>query len=138
MRRKLGIIVIAMLMIALMLAGCAQSNFGVVINEDGSVGITAENAKVDSNGMAATFTVGEGEDVLIENALDEGSILLQFYILTEELNEGNMIPEGEPDYEIEVSGTEPVTCGFGAGDFIVSATVKAKANGTVTIRPKAQ
>ena len=138
MKRKHIFTAIAMLVLVLMLAGCGKSEFGVVINEDFNVEITAVNAKADSSGAAGTFSVGEGEKVMIEPAFDKGSVLVQFFALDEELNEGNMFPEGDPAYEIEISGTEPIECGFGQGDYLVQVTVKEKANGSAVISTKSE
>ena len=138
MKRKHIITAVAMLALVLMLAGCGKSEFGVVINEDYNVEITAVNASVDSSGAAGTFSVGEGEKVLIEPAFEKGSVLVQFYTLEEELNEGNMFPKGDPAYEIEISGTDPTECGLAQGDYLVQATVKEKANGSAVIETKSE
>ena len=138
MKRKHIITAIAVLTLIMMLAGCGKSEFGVVINKDYNVEITAVNAKADSSGAAGTFSVGEGEKVLIEPAFETGSVLVQFYALDEELNEGNNLPEGDPAYEIEISGTDSIECVFGQGDFLVQATVKEKASGSAVIEAKSE
>ena len=137
MKKKTVLIVACIVAFAMGFAGCGSSNFGIVVNEDLNVEITAENADKGMIGATGTFTVGEGDDVQITPDFEEGTVLVEFYPIdgaddvnadAEELAAG-----GEPGFEGEVSGTEPLECGFAAGDYMVNATVLEKANGTAVI-----
>ena len=137
MKKKLVLIIACIVTIVMGFAGCGSSNFGVVVNEDLNIEITAENADKDMTGAASTFTVGEGDDVHIEPNFEEGKVLVEFYPI-DAADDANadaeeLMKKGEPEFDVEVSGTEPIECGFAAGDYLVNATVLEKASGTAVI-----
>ena len=137
MKKKLVLMIACIVAIVMGFAGCGSSNFGVVVNEDLNIEITAENADKDMTGAASTFTVGEGDDVHIEPNFEEGKVLVEFYPI-DAADDANadaeeLMKKGEPEFDVEVSGTEPIECGFAAGDYMVNATVLEKANGTAVI-----
>jgi len=137
MKKMTVLITACILSLVMGFAGCGSSSFGVVVNEDLNIEITAENADKDMTGAAGTFTVGEGDDVQIEPAFEEGVVLVEFYPVSapdENADAEEFALEGEPAFDVEVSGTEPIECGFGAGNYMVSAKVLEKANGTAVIR----
>ncbi len=135
--KKIVLIIACVLSLVIGFAGCGSSNFGVVVNEDLNIEITAENADKDMTGATGTFTVGEGDDVQIEPNFEEGKVLVEFYPIeaSDDVNADaeELMPKGKPEFDVEVSGTEPIECGFAAGDYMVSATVLEKANGTAVI-----
>ena len=137
MKKKTVLFIAFIFLFALGLAGCDSSSFGIVTNDDGNIEIIAENADKDMTGTTGTFTLGEGDDVQIEPAFEEGKVLVQFYPIDAaedpEAEAEDLMSKGEPEFEVEVSGTEPIECGFAAGDYLVSATVLEKANGTAVI-----
>ena len=138
MKKKTVLIIACIVMFVMGFAGCGTSNFGIVVNEDFNIEITAENADKDMTGATGTFTVGEGDDVQIEPNFEEGRVLVEFYPVeaSDDVNadSGEFVPKGKPEFDVEVSGTEPIGCGFAAGDYMVNATVLEKANGTAVIR----
>ena len=135
MKKKTVWIIACIAALAVAFAGCGKSNFGVVVNEDLNVKITAENADEGMIGATGTFTVGEGDDVKIEPNFEEGKVLVEFYPMeaSDDANAEDFAPNGKPEFDVEVSGTEPIECGFAAGDYMVNATVLEKANGTAVI-----
>lgn len=118
-------------------AGCgSSSNFGVTVNEDLNVEITAENASEEMTGTAGTFSVKDGDTVQIEPSFDEGTVLVEFFPIDGsdgDLDAEDIVSNGKPTFDVEVSGTEPIECGFEAGDYLVRATVEETANGTAVI-----
>ena len=117
-------------------AGCGTSSFGVSVNENFNVEINAVNASEGMTGAAGTFSVSEGDTVQIEPAFDEGMVLVEFYPISgadENADIDELMPDDEPEFDVEVSGNEPIQCGFAPGDYLVSATVKEKTNGTALI-----
>ena len=136
MKKKTVLIIACIVSLVFGFAGCGTSTFGMVVNDELNIEITAENADEDMTSSTGTFTVGEGDDVHIEPNFQEGEVLVEFYpVAAEDVNADveEMMPEGEPEFEVEVSGTEPIECGFAAGDYMVKATVLEKANGTAVI-----
>ena len=71
MKKKTVWIIASIVMVVIGFSGCGSSNFGIVVNEDLNVEITAENADKGMTGAAGTFTVGEGDDVQIEPNFEE-------------------------------------------------------------------
>ena len=137
MKKRTVLIIACIAALVMGFAGCGSSNFGVTVNEDLNVEITAENADKDMTGAAGTFTVGEGDDVHIESNFEEGKVLVEFYPIegADDVNAEaeELTSNGKPEFDVEVSGTEPIECGFAAGDYLVKATVLEKANGTAVI-----
>ncbi|MBQ9060655.1 MAG: hypothetical protein IJ128_05895 [Firmicutes bacterium] len=131
-------LVLVLIGLIAVLAGCGSGNFGVRVNEDLNIEITAEDAAVDSAGSAGTFTVGEGQSAVIEPSLDQGTILIQIIPFEgasdADLNVEEAAAGADPAMEAEVTGTDPLPCELAAGDYMVTATVTEKANGTVLIR----
>ena len=136
--KKVFVLIAFAVSFLIVLAGCGgNSNFGVVVNEDLNVEITAENASEDMTGSVGTFTLNEGDTVVIEPAFEEGTVHVEFYPIdgsNEDADVEDLTPSGEPEFDVEVSGKEPIECGFAAGDYLVTATVVEKANGTAVIR----
>ena len=137
MKKKTVLVIACIVTLVMGFAGCGSSNFGIVVNKDLNVEITAENADKDMTGATGTFTVGEGDDVHIEPNFEEGKVLVEFYPVdaADDVNADaeDFTPKGKPEFDVEVSGTEPIECGFAAGDYMVNATVLEKANGTAVI-----
>ena len=133
MKKLLTATLIAIMCLAI--AGCGgSSNFGIIVNEDLNLEITAENASEGMMGSTGTFSLKEGDSILIEPNFEEGMVLVEFFLFNgSDKDAEDFIPEGEPAFDVEVNGTEPIECGFAAGDYIVNATVKEKANGTAVI-----
>ena len=130
----LSAIVVSFLMI---LSGCGESSvFGILVNDDLNIEITAENASEGMTGSTGTLSVEEGDSVLIEPAFEEGVVLVEFFPFNgneEEAEVEELMPEGEPEFEVNVTGSEPIACEVAAGEYLVTATVKEKANGTAVI-----
>ena len=136
MKKKTVWIAAGIASLIMVFAGCGSSNFAIVVNEDLNIEITAENADEGMTGSTGAFTVGEGNDVQIEPNFTEGKVLVEFYPMSaDDVNADveELAPTGKPEFDVEVSGTEPIECGFAAGDYMVSATVLEKANGTAVI-----
>ncbi len=134
---KHTVILLALMGLMAVLAGCGGT-FGVVINEDLNVEITAEDADEDMSGTVGAFTVEKGQTAVIEPALEEGTIKVEFIPFQEADDEDADIEEavqgGEPVMEAEITGKDPLPCELAPGDYTVNATVIEKANGTVLIR----
>ena len=63
--------------LAVSLAGCAKSEFGMRMNEDLNVEINAENAKKGATAMAGTFELEEGKKIVVDSEI-EGEVLMLF------------------------------------------------------------
>ena len=133
--RRIAVLIAAIGLMAV-LTGCGGT-FGVVMNDETNVEITAENADADSSGTVDTFTVGENADVVIEPDLSKGSIQVQFIPFEGASDEDVDVEEaaaGEPVFETEVSGSQAAPCELAPGEYKVTANVLKEADGTVAIR----
>ena len=137
MKKKTLLIIACIVSLVMGFTGCSESTFAVVINDDLNVEITAENADEEMVGTVSTFTVSEGDGVLIEPNFEEGTVLVEFYPFdaSEDMDadEEELMPTGKPEFEVEVTGTDPIECQFAAGDYMVNAEVLEKASGTAVI-----
>ena len=137
MKKKTILIIACIVSLVMGFTGCSESTFAVVINDDLNVEITAENADEEMVGTVSTFTVSEGDGVLIEPNFEEGTVLVEFYPFdaSEDMDadEEELMPTGKPEFEVEVTGTDPIECEFAAGDYMVNAEVLEKASGTAVI-----
>ena len=79
MKKKTILIIACIVSLVMGFTGCSESTFAVVINDDLNVEITAENADEEMVGTVSTFTVSEGDGVLIEPNFEEGTVLVEFY-----------------------------------------------------------
>ncbi len=127
-----------LVLLTIMLTGCAKSDFGVMNNGDSKVEIVAENAAKDSFGSTGVFTVNEGDIVLVEPNLKKGAITIQLIPFegADDINTDmeNFSTQGEPELELDILGTEPVECYPSAGDYMINALVTDKASGSVVLR----
>ena len=129
----------AVAVLAIMLTACGKSSFQIVINKELNAVITAENAAVNSGGSTGTFVVQEGDIVILEPDLEKGKIKVQFtpFAVAGDIDADvrELTTPGEPETEVEISGSESVECRPPAGDYMINATVTEKASGTVIIVP---
>ena len=122
---------------ALFFTGCAKSNFGVAVNEDGDINIIAENAHNGDKGGAGTFTVEDNQQIVVESALDDGGkvkiILKDVSGLGEDASADELTGKGEV-WNVVAEGTTTIYGGVPKGDYFVDAEVDGKANGTIKMR----
>ncbi len=141
MKKISSFILVTIVIMAMLLPGCGRSNFGVVINEDLNAEITAENAAADSEGSAGVLTVSEGEKVIIEPSLENGTIKVMLTssesAVDIDADAEDLMAQGEPAFEKEISGSDTVECELAEGDYMVTAAVTEKATGTIIIRTEA-
>ena len=80
MKKKTVLLIAFAVSFLMVLAGCgSSSNFGVTVNVDLNVEITAENASEEMTGTAGAFSVKDGDSVQIEPSFDEGTVLVDFF-----------------------------------------------------------
>ena len=134
-KRSLLAVIMIMAVAMLVMVSCGKSSFGVVTNDDKTMTITAENSENDASAVSGTLVVGEDEQITIDSNLESGGMKLEFIS-----NEGFDDPEEVPDideaqaaYTANVNGVESQAVMFGAGSYVVRATVTEKATGTVDI-----
>lgn len=140
MKNKQFRIIVLVLALTLMLAGCKKTNFGIVSNDDNTMTITAVNAPKDLFGGSGFITVTEGQKIVIDSTLNKkGEILLKFSSgpaadmdaaaaeLVSSVSGENAV------LEVFVKGPGTTEYEIAAGDYGLYAEVISKANGTVGV-----
>ena len=132
MKKRVFIVVAVMLM--LVLAGCEGSSFGLEVNDDNTMVITAENSG-DGDAASGVLTVGENESLKTEPDLsDEGTIRLDIY--EGELPEDADLTEddlGDPIASVMLAGQDPGGIDLEPGDYTIVANVEGKVSGTANV-----
>ena len=120
-----------------------------------SCGGTTLTGEIDENGKAATYTASKADDgdfvlsgtlivtddeqITIDSQLEKGSMKFEF-ISSEGLDDGATAPDTEDldaAYTANLNGTESQAVWFGAGEYMVRATVtEGGTTGTVNIEVK--
>ncbi|MBR3364555.1 MAG: hypothetical protein IKG53_06750, partial [Solobacterium sp.] len=122
--------------LAVSLAGCAKSEFGMRMNEDLNVEINAENAKKGATAMAGTFELEEGKKIVVDSEI-EGEVLIEFYSVS---NDADTLPipdeSAKPDFELTVNSSGKTEYDLAAGDYFVSSEVMNKTTGQIIISSK--
>lgn len=128
MKKSLPLMLLAMV---LLLSACGRKTvFGVSINEDNSISITADRGPKDSMGLGY-LTVGENEHVVIDaTGMDkDGKLTLRFMAGVLGSDE---FPE-EPAYETSVSGGNSAVFTVEPGEYTVGVIAQSKITGTARI-----
>jgi len=136
MKRKACILSIMALVLAMIaMTACSGSSFGIAVADEKTAAITAENADKDDMASSGSLVAGEDEQITIDSNLDSGEIRIDF-ISDEGFDDPEEVPDlenAEVKYTTTVSGVESQAVMFGAGSYIVRATVVDKASGTIDI-----
>ncbi len=121
----------------LVLAGCAKSEFGMRVDENGAVQIHAENAKNGDKAGAGTFTVKENQELVMESSIKDGDrIKISFVDTSDSQNADADVSEltnEEADWVYFAEGSMISYGGIKQGDYFVNAEVDGKATGDVKI-----
>ena len=127
----------AMMALALAATGCSSSSTtsssSFIIENEKEGEASYENADVDSALSSGALLIEDGEQLVIEPALEEGEILVQLQH-SEEEDIDNPVTFDAPDYEVTVSGSEPIYCELENGEYNLNLVVKEKANGTISMK----
>lgn len=136
MKKFISIIAIAVLAVSMLtMVSCGKSEFSGSVDDEKHMTVNAVKADKGDFYVTGTLVVDEGEEIAIEPDLESGSIDLEF-ISSEGLDNGEELPEVDTDnaaYSAHLTGADAQTIGFGAGSFLVKATVTEKATGTINI-----
>ncbi len=142
MRYRIRMIAIVALAIATAFAmtSCGKSELKCEANDAKNVVITAENADTDQSVSTSGFEVSEGESIVLEPALEQGTMEIAL-ILAEGEESAEELPDTDvpPTYQFTAIGVEPQS--FKAevsGTFHVQVTVSETATGSVVLRTESE
>ncbi|MBE6042105.1 MAG: hypothetical protein E7220_06250 [Clostridiales bacterium] len=142
--KKAITIVIAVLCMAFLLAGC-KSELGLDMSSDGkSCTVTVKNGAEGDYAPSGVLTFGEGQKLIMEPAFEgDGSILVSITPASAmDLGE-NADPDeiqdavngaGGAALDVSLSGTDPQEFEMEPGDYYVTATVESKVTGTAQLK----
>lgn len=137
--KKIGVIVTVLMLAMLMMTGCSSSEFGLVVNDDNTAVVTAENAGEDDSSSAGTITVGENQQISVEASEGaEGTLQLDFIAegeLSEDADADELAEalEAAPTLTLVVEGEQSTSGPIPAGDYLIKASSLDKLTGTYTI-----
>ena len=133
MMKKAFAIVITVLTLAAVLAGCSEptsSYLSLECVDEKVMTLTAETAEVDAQVLTGALVVGENESIVIEPAFEgDGAVHLRFIQA-----DGTPPEDRDAAAEADVSGVAPILVEIGPGEYYVEATVTAEVTGTAEIR----
>ncbi len=134
MKRKSVLIAALALLLAVLLAGCGASEFGMNINTGKRMVIEAENADKDAFFTVGTLNVEEGEQITITSLLEKGSVKVEILAAPEGENADALPdPDGEVIITANLKPGENASGTVEAGSYLLRATCLEKATGTVQI-----
>lgn len=134
MKRKMYLAIAVILAIGMFAMTSCSGSFGVSDNNETSMTIVAEKAAKDLFFVSGTLEVDEGDQIVITPSLEKGSVDIELIAVPEEQSIDELPDTNGPaDFETVVSGTDVVTAGVGKGSYMVRATVKERASGTIDL-----
>jgi len=135
MRKILTAAVITILLISsLSLASCSKSSFGTSENTEKAITIEAKKADKDDFISTGTLVVGEGEQITVTSGLEKGTVDIELIAVPSDQSIDELPDiDSDPVLTASVSKGDTVSGNVDPGDYMVKATVKKKATGTVDI-----
>ncbi len=131
---------VVLALLTVLAAGCSSesASMSVDLSDEKTALIEMENATDDHQLVSGTLAVEEGEEVVIEAELSDGSDVLIEYYAGEEEQDIDEVPElSESAYETEHKGSGTMTITVDPGYYYLRVTPQSKSTGkiTMTVRP---
>ena len=136
MKRFISIIAImAMALSMLAMTSCAKEEFSGNVESDKSMTINAVKADKGDYFVTGSLVVEEDEQITFNTNLESGAVTVELISSGDDENIEEL-PEldGEATYTAYLDGTNTESASFGAGTFMIKATVTEKATGTIEIK----
>ena len=130
-------IVLIFFLALLTLTGCGKSEFGLSVNTEKQMTITAENADKNAFFMVSSLEVSDGEQIIMTSNLTKGRIRVEI-VGTPADQSINELPamDGEAILTADLTGTEGASGTVPEGSYMLRATCLEKATGTIQIEVK--
>lgn len=136
-KKSLILSVFVLTLMTLLLSACGKSEFGLSVNTDTRMTITAKNAEKESFSMSGSLTAEEGQQIVITANLKKGRVKVD--IIPDPENQSiDVLPalDGKPILSGSLSSNESISGTVAEGSYLVQATCLDKATGTVVIEVK--
>ena len=134
--KKASIILVSILALAVLLAGCAGSTFSVT-RVGSNTTIEVNNAEDGSTGETSNFSVGNGRVAVVESSLDKGELKIDFVEVTvfhsgQDNNHETVIP-GDVAASVTVGAGDKEEVALEMGDYLMNFTSIGTTNGKVKV-----
>ena len=128
------ILTIALACIAVLFAGCAKPVFTMSENTETKMVITADNARRNDYFAVGTLVVKDGESITYTSALSRGEIKIEL-IGYQAGASAEEVPVLDDTVLVSfgASGNKTETLTAAPGEYMLKATCRSQATGTVTI-----
>ena len=129
--------------LALAAAGCAKkeetnSMLEIEIADEKECTIELTESDEGSSVSSAALVIEEGEELVIEPGLEEGSKVLIQMKSGAENEDINTLPDmTDPEFEVTVEGNDVLKFSLDAGSYRVNVLPQKKSNGTILIKVQA-
>ena len=123
---------------AMLMAGCGKtetSEMYMDMSDEKSAVITLDKSSKDLTATSGTFVVDDGEQLLVEPALEGDSKIQVSFIASPD--EGiDQVPDvdGDSVLDLDVEGTDTFYCSIDPGSYMLKVVVVNESTGTVSIR----
>lgn len=135
--KKSSISIIAVMLMAVLVTGlcaCNKVNLSGDVKDDKHMEIVADGAAKGDYIVSGGLVVEDGEQIVMDYALEKGKIELAFIKETEEQSSEELPDaDAEPELKTEVSGTAGGSGVVPSGTYMVKVTCTEKAKGTVNL-----
>lgn len=141
MKNSKMIFAAALTAFAMLMAGCGKaetSEMHMDMSDEKSAVITLDKSSKDLTATSGTFVVDDGEQLLVEPALEGDSKIQVSFIASPD--EGiDQLPDtdGASVMDLDVDGTDTFYCSIEPGSYMLKVTVLNESTGTVTISTEA-
>lgn len=141
MKNTKAILAAGLTAFAMLMAGCGKaetSEMHMDMSDEKSAVITLDKSSKDLTATSGTFVVDDGEQLLVEPALEGDSKIQVSFIASPD--EGiDQLPDidGASVMDLDVDGTDTFYCSIEPGSYMLKVTVLNESTGTVTISTEA-
>ena len=143
MRKTMLFTAAAVMALALAAAGCGKveetnSMLTMEIVDEKECTIELETADEGTSTSSAALVIEEGEELVIEPGLEEGSkVLIQMKSGAENENADTLPDMSNPEFEVTVEGNDILQCSLEAGSYRVNVLPQEKSSGTIVMKVQA-
>ena len=143
MRKTMLFTAAAVMALALAAAGCGKveetnSMLTREIVDEKECTIELETADEGTSTSSAALVIEEGEELVIEPGLEEGSkVLIQMKSGAENENADTLPDMSNPEFEVTVEGNDILQCSLEAGSYRVNVLPQEKSSGTIVMKVQA-
>lgn len=122
--------------LSLLLAGCSGLSFSLSFTTSGNhTTIEVNNAADGTTGESSPITVGKGQTVVVESALDKGEVRIDFAeaIVHYYSDEPDVVYTGDVITSVTIGDENRQEIALDPGEYILQVTTIGETNGKITV-----